>query len=495
MEIDVGSAGDLDANFNTDGFGQIISYGSAGLQIDAGGTAVAIGGFTADSQTAVTGTGVAGDPYTVTTRFHAQSLQVAQTVTHVNGDPGIGVTTVVQNMSTSAQPVHAFEWGEVAGGGFAEGNGAISGAAPHRYVAGAFPTTAGVSGLEEVTPWNNYEEADDADLSTQLADPGAQLNGQVSPATQEDPAVGAEWDRSLAAAGRTGDTTTFAVNWRFVPGAAHIDLEPGDGSGPVGQLACFNATVTNVYGAPVSTPIEFSAGDPHPDLDTTTDAAGHAGYCASAAEPGEELFVDADVPDALLDAFSTWEFAGGPDDTTTGTGTSSAPVAGSRLTARVVAGKVRLRHGTRYTTLTGRQSVKIGSTLDARHGTVELTALVGKHKQTARFGAGIFRIHEASSSAPVAIALAGAPFEPACRPGSHKVVRRLRATSERGRWQTVARQSTAGVAKAANWVTQDRCDGTLTVVRTGTVTVHGAHGHTATVRAGHRRLVRRPTSA
>ena len=74
------------------------------------------------------------------------------------------------------------------------------------------------------------------------------------------------------------------------------------------------------------------------------------------------------------------------------------------------------------------------------------------------------------------------------------MVRRLRATTDRGRWQTVGRQSLTGVAKAASWVTQDRCDGTLTVVRKGTAAVHRAHGHVFHVRAGHRRLVR-PKSA
>jgi hypothetical protein len=484
MEIDVGDAGDLDATFNTDGFGQVLVSDSAGLQIDVGG---AVADLAADPANPQTQTGT--DPYKVETQFdatvgQAKVLHVTQDVSHTNGDPHIVVHTVVKNVSTAAQTIRAIEFGEVAGGGFASGTGTL-GAGPPRYLAAAFPTTASVSGLEELTQWDQFEEADDADLTTQLTDATAALNNSWSTAAQDDPAVAAEWDRTL----NPGDTATFDVAWRFVPGAAHIDLQPGDGSGAPDQSACFTATVTNIYGAPVTTPVEFSAGDPHPDLDTTTDAAGHAAYCASAAEPGEELFVDASVPDALLDAFSTWEFTGGPDDTT-GAGTPPKPVAGSRLTARVVAGKVRLRHGRRYTTLTGSQSIKVGSTLDARHGTVELTALVGRHRQTARFGAGIFRIHQASASAPVALALAGAPFGPACRPRSHKVVRRLRATADHGRWQTVGRRSVTGVAKAAGWVTQDRCDGTLTVVRKGTATVHGAHGHTFTVRAGHRRLIR-----
>lgn len=489
MEIDVGDAGDLDASFNTDGFGQVLAFGSAGLQLDVGTN---VAQLTADPANPQTQTGP--DPYKVETQLfatvdQANVLHVTQDVSHGNGDPHIVLHTVVTNVSTAPQTVRAIEFGEVAGGGFAPGTGTLSDGPP-RYLAGVFPTTASVSGLEELTPWDSWEEADDADLTTQLADASVALSKTASPAAQDDPAVAAEWDAHTLA---PGAKLTFDAAWRFVPGAAHIDLEPGDGSSAPGQLACFTATVTNIYGLPVATPIEFSAGDPHPDLDTFTDAAGHAAYCASAAEPGEELFVDATVPDALLDAFSTWEFTGGPADTTTGTGPPPEAVAGSRLTARLVAGKVRLRHGTRYTALAGTRSIKVGSTLDARHGTVELTARIGSHEQTARFGAGIFRVRQDSSSAPVAIALAGAPFG-SCKPGSHKVVRRLRATTERGRWQIVARQSVAGVAKAAGWVTQDRCDGTLTVVRAGTVTVRGAHGRTFTVRAGHRRLAARSKS-
>jgi hypothetical protein len=155
----------------------------------------------------------------------------------------------------------------------------------------------------------------------------------------------------------------------------------------------------------------------------------------------------------------------------------------------VVAGKVRLRNGRRYTTLAGTTSIKVGSTLDARHGTVELTALVHGHTQTGRFGAGIFRVHQASASAPIALALAGNAFGPSCRAGSHKVVRRLRASTARGSWQTVARRSAGSVTKPATWITEDRCDGTLTIVRKGVATLRGAHGHAHAVRAGHRRLV------
>lgn len=495
MEIDVGDAGDLGATFNTDGFGEVVPDG-AGLQVDIGTTAIGPGDFTPDPAHPpdVTGTGTAADPYTVETKFQAtvgtaDALDVTEDVTHVNGDPRVRVHLAFTNPAASSVTVRAIEWGEVAGGGFAEGTGALA-AGPPRYLAGVFPTTGSVSGLEEVTPWAHYEEADDGDLTTQLGDASAGLNDTVVSAAPHDTGVAAQFpDMTLA----PGASQSVDVAWRFVPGAAHLDLEPSEGSGPPTQPACFTATVTDVYGAPLAgIPVDFSAGDPHPDATTPTDAAGRAAYCLTAADPGEEVFLDAEVSDALLDGFSDWTFTGGPGGgttTTTGSGSTPAPVAGSRLTARVVSGKVRLRHGKRYTTLHGTTSIHVGATLDARHGTVELSALVSGHKQTGRFGAGIFRVRQASASAPVALALTGPAFGPSCKPGSHKIVRRLRASTARGRWQTVARESTAGVAKAASWITQDRCDGTLTVVRRGAATVRGAHGRAHVVRAGHRRLV------
>src|SRR3954471_7178399 len=71
MEIDVGAAGDLDASFNTDGFGQVLAFGSAGLQIDVAGTVNDIGELvpdTAHPQTQ-TGSGTFTDPYHVVTQF------------------------------------------------------------------------------------------------------------------------------------------------------------------------------------------------------------------------------------------------------------------------------------------------------------------------------------------------------------------------------------------------------------------------------------------
>jgi hypothetical protein len=302
-----------------------------------------------------------------------------------------------------------------------------------------------------------------------------------------DPAVAAEYDEGNVP---VNGTATVDVTWRFVPGADNLTLVPDDGSGPPAQPACFTATVTDAYGNPVpGVAVDFAAGDPHPDLQTPTNAAGQAAYCVTAAAPDEDLFVEADVFDALLSAFTTCTFTGPP--ATGGTGPTTAappPVAGHTVRAQRLTGKVRIRHGTTWTPLTGTRTLKVGTTLDARHGTVALTAVVAGHSRRAAFSGGIFRIRQATANAPAEAELAGGAFS-ACKAGSTRVVRRLKAVA-RGHWDVTGRTSVA--TGSASWTTQDRCDGTLTAVQTGTVSVRDPRRHkTVAVRAGHRALVKR----
>lgn len=68
--------------------------------------------------------------------------------------------------------------------------------------------------------------------------------------------------------------------------------------------------------------------------------------------------------------------------------------------------------------------------------------------------------------------LSGGSFK-GCRRGSERVVRTgtVRAktpTYTAGRYSTGAARD----SEAATWITRDRCDGTLTIVRRGTVTVY-----------------------
>jgi hypothetical protein len=482
MEVDVGGGGDLAAGFTSTGFNTLLPSSGVGLQVDfpgSPGTAIGIGEFDEDSQGPVTGSGTAADPYKVVTQYHAtvdgKALQVTQTVAHVTGDPSVHVHYDFTNQT--GRPFHAVVWGEVQGGGFGQGVGSLSSG----YLAGAFATQGSATGLQQVTPWTSYEEADDTVLSAALADPNARLTDTVDGGAAHDPAVAAEFDEPATA------PPPVDVAWRFVPGAANLTLTPDDGSSLPAQPACFTASVTDAYGAPVpNVAVDFAAGDPHPDLEAPTNAVGQAAYCVTAAEPDEELFVEADVTDALLSAFSTWTFTGPSSGDGGGTTAAPPPVAGHTVQAKLLKGQVRVRHGTRWTALTSTRTLKLGTTLDARHGTVALTAVVAGHSRRGAFGGGMFRIGQATAKAPADVVLAGGTFA-ACTSGAMRVVRRLKAVT-RGHWNVVGHVSVA--TGSASWTTQDRCDGTLTAVQTGTVTVRGRH-RTVAVHARHRALVKR----
>jgi hypothetical protein len=481
MEVDVDDTGGIAAGFTSTGFNSLLPFAGAGLQVDIGGAAVEF-----DAQT-----NVLTAPDTVTTTYQASvgatptpTLGVAQTVSHVTGSPTVVVHYVFTNLTHSPLTFQAFEWGDVQGGGTGQGTGTLA-AGPPRYLAGVFATQGSQTGLEEGTHWDRYEEADQLALSNTLDGPNPQLTDSVDSTDLHDPGVAAEYDETLPDSG----TATVDVTWRFVPGAANLTLSPDDGSGAPDQPACFTATVTDAYGRAVpGIAVDFAAGDPHPDLEAATNGAGQAVYCVTAAEPDEELFVEADVTDALLSAFSTWTFTGPPSDGGGGDTTVPPPVGGRTVRAKLLTGKVRIRHGKGWTALTGTRLLKVGTTLDARHGTVALTAVVAGHSRRGAFGGAIFRVTQATAKAPADVVLAGGTFA-TCKAGSTRVVRRLKAVA-RGHWEVVGHVSVA--TGSASWTTQDRCDGTLTAVQTGTVAVRDPRRHkTVAVHARHRALVKR----
>jgi hypothetical protein len=73
-----------------------------------------------------------------------------------------------------------------------------------------------------------------------------------------------------------------------------------------------------------------------------------------------------------------------------------------------------------------------------------------------------------------------------------RVVRRLWGSDHHGRFRTRGSNSIATVRGTA-WVTTDRCDGTLTSVSKGSVSVRDLHAkRNVLVRAGHSYLARGP---
>jgi streptogramin lyase len=152
--------------------------------------------------------------------------------------------------------------------------------------------------------------------------------------------------------------------------------------------------------------------------------------------------------------------------------------------------------------LSGPADLPIGSFIDARSGTVSLTmAMSNNRTQTVAVGHGRFTIAQPRSKHGLTyLNLAGGSFA-ACAAHattnahlarvarktakSTHVVRQLWSKDNHGQFQTHGHNSVATV-RGTEWITEDRCDGTLTHVLHGSVTVrpHGTR-RTITITAGH----------
>ena len=197
---------------------------------------------------------------------------------------------------------------------------------------------------------------------------------------------------------------------------------------------------------------------------------------------------------------------------------SREPLAGREVNVRLKAGDVFIKlpgASTRqapqsgFVPLKGVASVPVGSTVDARKGTLALKAAfnsepVGdtrRRLQSADFGAGIFRIRQAKRARASTARLATTAVLTSA-PGAQRVCSRTRAAAPRkgvvrslsvsgqGLFRAVGATATA-TARNARWNTVDRCDGTLTQVGRGRVTVTDAQGRRRAVVNGGRAFLLR----
>jgi WD40-like Beta Propeller Repeat len=181
------------------------------------------------------------------------------------------------------------------------------------------------------------------------------------------------------------------------------------------------------------------------------------------------------------------------------------PVAGETVVARVVSGRVFIRYPTGkrptpftgaieaarmtqvqkgaqpgFVPLKGAATVPIGSTIDTEEGRIALTSAADRrrHTQTADFYDGVFKLLQESAARPVTeLRLQSLPYRANC--GTRSAAARTASSrrhlgrlwgSGKGRFRTRGRFSAASV-RGTKWLTVDRCDGTLTQVKTGRVSV------------------------
>jgi hypothetical protein len=159
--------------------------------------------------------------------------------------------------------------------------------------------------------------------------------------------------------------------------------------------------------------------------------------------------------------------------------------------------------GSGFVSLKGVASLPVGTVVDARKGSLAINSAANSRPvgdprrriQVATFAAGMFRIRQrrppavSSRRIPTDAVLLSAPGAERVCVGSTRtrpvkgVVRTLSA-SGKGTFRAVAGAS-IGIARNATWITTDRCDGTLTEVGRGRVSVRGRGSRRpVTVRAG-----------
>lgn len=177
---------------------------------------------------------------------------------------------------------------------------------------------------------------------------------------------------------------------------------------------------------------------------------------------------------------------------------SVGPVLGKTVAAKRVNGTVLIKVKGKFVPLTSATAVRVGSTLDTRRGTVELRSAVDKAgaTQSGRFGGGMFTVKQSGSGKGLTeLPLTGGSFKgcKASRTGrvSAAAKRRIRSLrgNAKGKFRTRGRYSSATV-RGTEWTVIDRCDGTLTRVTRGAVTVRDfRRGKNVIVRAGRSYLV------
>jgi streptogramin lyase len=188
--------------------------------------------------------------------------------------------------------------------------------------------------------------------------------------------------------------------------------------------------------------------------------------------------------------------------------TKNKPEFARRVVAEAHAGTIRYKPpgARRWRRLSAEAEIPVGAVVDSRRGSIELTSVAsGGGLQSGRFGGGVFSVHQPlRARGRVDLRLRGGDFSRcrrARRSGARRStadaaairrVRRLWGRDRRGRFRTFGRHSHATV-RGTRWLTEDRCNGTLTRVTEGSVVVRDtARRRSVVVRAGRSYLARRP---
>jgi Tol biopolymer transport system component len=186
-----------------------------------------------------------------------------------------------------------------------------------------------------------------------------------------------------------------------------------------------------------------------------------------------------------------------------GTMAVPAPNLGETVNVMVVSGTVlvKTRASSKFFRLTQARQIKVGAQLNTNHGVVRVVSAIdtsGK-TQSGDFGRGVFEIAQSKSAKAkglTELSLKGGSFSACTRrdkraSAAKKHTVRTLFSRANGNFRTTGRYSAAS-GRDATWTVKDRCDGTLTTVRSGPVSVVDfRRKKTVKVKAGKSYLARR----
>lgn len=193
------------------------------------------------------------------------------------------------------------------------------------------------------------------------------------------------------------------------------------------------------------------------------------------------------------------------------------PVLGKAVNVAPVSGKVfvkppkgarALTKGKGFVPLSEARQLPVGSQVDARRGTLQLTTATAKLGKTQKvtLSKGLFSLAQSPKESKKGLttfsllegAFPGAPTYRSCRAGAarahaakkNKKVLNLLKAKGKGKFRTRGRYSAATV-RGTTWNMVDRCDGTLTVVKRGSVSVQDfGRRKTVRIKAGQQYLAK-----
>jgi alpha-tubulin suppressor-like RCC1 family protein len=172
---------------------------------------------------------------------------------------------------------------------------------------------------------------------------------------------------------------------------------------------------------------------------------------------------------------------------------------GSRLPGQLAPAFAAQAKGQGFVRLTQARQIPVGSQLDTTHGVVALTSATthARKLQSGQFRSGRFQVLQSRSQKGLTTLRLIDNTRVCTSPRTAGIARKLpkRVTDllgakAKGKFRTIGRYAAATVRGTA-WDMTDRCDGTLTVVHRGVVSVLDLRlRKTVTVRAGHSYLAR-----